>query len=75
MGAITLAALLDKHGLDRATLVKVDIEGAELPMLESTSLQTLQRVDQFTLEFHDFVAPSQADDVHRAKQRLRISET
>lgn len=68
---ITLAGLLDRHGVVRASLVKVDIEGAEIEMLDDASLETLQRVDQFTIEFHDFLTTDLAAGVRRAKQRLR----
>jgi FkbM family methyltransferase len=68
---ITLAGLLDRHLLERVPLVKVDIEGAEIAMIESATLATLKRVDQFTIEFHDFLDPGLAGAVRRARQRLR----
>jgi FkbM family methyltransferase len=68
---ITLQGLLDRHRLDRASLVKVDIEGAEIPMLETATLDTLRRVDQFTIEFHDFLDPALAGQVEAVKRRLR----
>jgi FkbM family methyltransferase len=68
---ITLEGLLDRHRLDRAPLVKVDIEGAEIPMLEAATLDTLRRVDQFTIEFHDFLDPALAGQVEVVKRRLR----
>jgi FkbM family methyltransferase len=68
---ITLAEALDRHDLRRAALVKVDIEGAEIQMLESASLETLQRVDQFSVEFHEFLNRHQRDEVTRIKHRLR----
>jgi len=70
---ITFEALLDSHSIDRAALVKVDIEGAELAMIESTPLATLQRVDQFTIEFHDFVEPRLAPAVAACRAKLRAA--
>jgi FkbM family methyltransferase len=70
---ITLEGLLDRYLLDRTPLVKVDIEGTEIPMLESATRETLQRVDQFTIEFHDFLDPVLADPVCQAKQSLRAA--
>jgi FkbM family methyltransferase len=67
----TLGGLLDRHGLDRVPLVKVDIEGAEITMLESSSADTLRRVDQFTIEFHDFLDPALGDAVRDARRTLR----
>ncbi len=68
---ITLAGVLDRHGLERSQLVKVDIEGAEIPMLANATMQTLQRVDQFTIEFHDSLDREMAADVRQVKRRLR----
>jgi FkbM family methyltransferase len=69
----TLADILDRHGVERTPLVKVDIEGGEIPMLDSASFETLRRVDQFTIEFHDFLDPAQAADVRRVTQRLQAA--
>jgi FkbM family methyltransferase len=71
--ATTLAALLERHRLDRVALVKVDIEGAELPMIHGSTVETLSRVDQFTIEFHDFLEPGLADAVASARRRLRAA--
>jgi len=69
----TLEGLLDRHGVERAALVKVDIESAELELLECSSPETLRRADQFTIEFHDFLDPQLAAPTERAKQRLRAA--
>jgi FkbM family methyltransferase len=69
----TLEGLLDRHGIDRVALVKVDIESAELDLLEHSSSETLRRADQFTIEFHDFLDPELAAPTERAKQRLRAA--
>jgi FkbM family methyltransferase len=60
---------LDRH--DLIDLVKVDIEGAECPMFEEASDAALQRVGQFTVEFHDFIWPELRERVSRVKSRLR----
>lgn len=51
----SLASLLAEAGLERADLLKLDIEGAELEVLEQTPQATLQAFDQITVEFHDFL--------------------
>lgn len=68
---ITFAALLGDHGTERVDLLKVDIEGAEIPLFDSSSDADLLRVDQVTVEFHDFVQPQLAADVVRVDARLR----
>ncbi len=70
---ITLAALLERHRLDRAALVKVDIEAAEHAMIDTAPLEVLQRVDQFTIEFHDFLHPELVDSVRTTRDRLRAA--
>jgi FkbM family methyltransferase len=67
----TFADLLDRHGIGRVPLVKVDIEGAEVGMLQRSTPRTLRRVDQFTIEFHDFLNASLGGEVRQAKRRLR----
>jgi len=42
------------HGITRIDLVKIDIEGAELSLLEKTSDALLRSTAQITVEFHDF---------------------
>ncbi len=58
----TLEEVLAKHAVEHVDLLKVDIEGAEVPVLLSTPEALLRRIDQITMEFHDFcglVTPEQ----------------
>jgi FkbM family methyltransferase len=70
--AITLEDLFEKHGLMErpVDLVKVDIEGAELEMLASAPESLLRNIEQFTVEYHDFLDPAQRPLVDRAHRRL-----
>jgi FkbM family methyltransferase len=71
---VTLETLFSLCGLlerDRIEVVKVDIEGAELPMFDYTSDNILRRVAQFTVEFHNFIWPEMTEHVNRIKSRLR----
>ena len=71
--AVPLEQLVCELSLDRLDLVKVDIEGAEIPMFDSCSDEFLKRVGQFTIEFHDFnglIARSDAQRIVRRLQRL-----
>jgi FkbM family methyltransferase len=81
--AITLEALFEKHALigRSVDLVKVDIEGAELEMFGTAPDWLLRSVDQFTVEYHDFLDQTHrphVDETHRRLeslgfQRLNIS--
>ena len=68
---ITLGGLMTRLGLDRVHLLKVDIEGAELAMFDSADDETLLRLDQITVEFHDFMDPEQTVEVKKIIARLR----
>jgi FkbM family methyltransferase len=67
---ITLEHLLSRHGVTRVALAKFDIEGAEVDVLERIDATTLSRIDQLTIEFHDFLDPRQGPGVERVVRRL-----
>ncbi|MEM7482256.1 MAG: FkbM family methyltransferase [Acidobacteriota bacterium] len=70
--ALTLEQVIARHCGGRVDLLKVNIEGAEIPMLEATSDATLQAIRQITIQFHDFLPElDQKEDVVRAKTRLK----
>jgi FkbM family methyltransferase len=50
--AITLATLWDREGIDRAHLLKMDIEGAEHEVIRNTSPDILRRAAAIALEYH-----------------------
>lgn len=50
----TLTALFNHIGSERIDLVKMDIEGAEVSVIDSAPDDVLRRINQLTLEFHDF---------------------
>ena len=57
VSAITLEALMDKHGLDAIPLMKLDIEGAEGKVIES-ALQKGTYPRQLLVEFDEMNLPS-----------------
>jgi len=69
---ITLKTLMSTAGIDAIDLLKMDIEGAEIALLEATSDVTLASLTQLTIEFHEFVpglvSPQQ---VQKIKERLQ----
>lgn len=62
--------LLVRHDVDRVALLKVDIEGAEVGLFESLDDDTLRRLDQITIEFHDFLMPEMRSKVSAIDARL-----
>ena len=66
----TLPDLIRNLGWDRVDLLKVDIEGAEIPMLAECPDELLQRIAQMSVEFHDFNAVTPRSDVRKTLDRL-----
>jgi FkbM family methyltransferase len=54
---IPLATALDLCGGERLALLKLDVEGAEVEILEGADEATLARVERVALEYHDFLRP------------------
>jgi FkbM family methyltransferase len=55
----------------RLDLIKMDVEGAEIGILESASASDLISCSQLTVEFHDKRPPFTRRDVDRVCQRMR----
>jgi FkbM family methyltransferase len=56
---------------ERIDLIKMDVEGAEIGLLESASASDLASCGQLTVEFHDKRAPFTRRDVDRVCRRMR----
>lgn len=72
---LSLASFMQRTGLKHIDLLKVDIEGAEIALLESASTDVLAAIDQITVEFHDFI-PGLIDSnqVESIKRKLNESK-
>jgi FkbM family methyltransferase len=51
---ITFQRFMETCRIDQINLMKVDIEGSEVELLESLPKNLLDRIDQMTVAFHDF---------------------
>jgi len=51
--AISLKTFIDQNKIDRISLVKMDIEGAEYEIIEHLSDDVYDRIDSFLIEYHD----------------------
>ncbi len=51
---ISLATLMQRLDITEIDILKLDIEGAEFDLIAATPTQILQRINQITVEFHDF---------------------
>jgi FkbM family methyltransferase len=70
VNGLSLGTLLDQFRFTRVDLLKVDIEGAELPMLAAGSADVLLRATQIAVEFHDFCGLCPAREVEAAVRRV-----
>lgn len=63
-----LSSLLDEKGITKVDLLKVDIEGAELMMIDSLSDSELSAFGQISIEFHESL------DLSLRKKTLAVIE-
>jgi FkbM family methyltransferase len=62
---ITLSHLLKKEKIKKIDLLKLDVEGAELDILENMAYNDAKRIYQISVEFHHFLD-------HSLKKRAQI---
>ncbi len=68
--ALSLADLMGGFGIDKLDLIKIDIEGEEVPILESLGLEEFKKINQWTIEFHDFLYPEMHEAVENIKRKI-----
>jgi FkbM family methyltransferase len=55
---------------DHVDLVKMDVEGAEWDCIMNLTEETISKISQLTVEFHDFIDPSLVSKTESAVKRL-----
>lgn len=68
---ITLDEYCLKNDIKTIDFLKIDIEGAELSVLENISEELLSSITQITVEFHDFIEKGDLPRIRQVVQRLR----
>jgi FkbM family methyltransferase len=53
--SITLDKIINDNNIDYIDILKIDIEGSEYELLENINIDILGKVNQITVEFHDFI--------------------
>ncbi len=66
-----LESFADHAGVEKIDMLKIDIEGAEIPMLAACSDDFLQQIPQITIEFHDFYGITPASQVEDCIARMK----
>jgi FkbM family methyltransferase len=64
--SITLSKFLREAEVEQVDLLKIDVEGAELDIIETTDPDIFRRCTQITVEFHRFLYPSHAPRIEKA---------
>jgi FkbM family methyltransferase len=67
---LSLPDLLCQLSWSRVDLLKIDIEGAEVGLLDACPDKVLGRIAQISVEFHDFCGITPVADVKRTLARL-----
>ena len=70
VNALTLQDVLRRIDASRVDLLKIDIEGAEISVLESCPDAVLQAIPQITVEFHDFLGITPRPVVEQVVRRM-----
>jgi FkbM family methyltransferase len=68
--SIDLETFIDKHVVGPISLIKMDIEGAEVEVLDSLTDEFLVSIPSLTIEFHDFCNLTPPRVVERIVTRL-----
>lgn len=67
--ALSIPTIMDRFGLERIGLLKIDIEGAEKELFSAKDLSWLDRVDRLAVELHDLFKPGCGDAFFKAMSR------
>jgi FkbM family methyltransferase len=67
--ALSIPTIMQRFGLERIGLLKVDIEGAEQELFSAADLSWLDRVDRVAVELHDLFKPGCGDAFFKAMSR------
>lgn len=64
--ALTIPQLMERFGMERVSLLKIDIEGSELELFSGVDNSWIERVDAISIELHDSWRPGCGDAFFRA---------
>lgn len=71
--SISLETLIKSNDIDIVDLLKIDVEGSEYEILENISEDVLQKINQITVEFHDFIDPKLKVSTQKIIDRMEAS--
>ena len=70
VSTITISDLMDDVNVDHIDYLKVDIEGSEYALIDSLTPELCEKINQISIEFHDFIDPELKDKSDEYVQKL-----
>lgn len=70
VSTITLEQFLTAEAIKHVDLLKLDIEGSEIDVLQSLPHRILQGIDQITVEYHEAIYPDHTATIAKIDRRL-----
>ena len=67
--ALSMTTLMARARIDRISLLKIDIEGAEKDLFSAKDLSWMDRVDRIAIELHDHIRPGAGQVFFEALRR------
>jgi hypothetical protein len=61
------------HNVDKISILKLNIEGAEYPLLHSMDTDDFAKIDQIMVSFHDWINPKWEPLTHAATHLLTLN--
>ena len=72
--SVTLHQAIDQCGVSRIELLKIDIEGAEIEVLEGADIDVWERIERVAIEFHDRTRPGCRERCLKVLQQAAYSD-
>jgi len=66
----TLRQFFDEADINEIDLLKIDIEGAEIEVFEKIENSIFDKINQITVEFHDFLWPELKPKIEEIKKEI-----
>lgn len=70
INSITLDEIFLENDITYVDIMKVDIEGCEYDLLLNTSEELLQKINQITVEFHEFLDTKLVQETNKVFERM-----
>jgi len=68
---ISWKTLCSKFNIDKVSILKINIEGAEYPLLHSMTVSDFEKIDQIAISFHDWLDSDQSALKHASIELLK----